>query len=268
MLGLRHGVDWDHVAAVADLTASARRGLEALRLSLLYAAGHAAVVMALAAAVVGLGTRLPSSLDGIMDRVVGTTLIVMAGYVLHSLAIRRELPRSVTMTMLDRLGTARDRWKAERLGLEYETIEHSHPHVHDRRHPHEHSETAVANRAGASPAATVVIQHSHPHKHTLLRTTAPFSLRKSAVVVGALHGIGAETPTQISLLATATGVEGPARAATLVLVFITGMLISNSTLAVVMAAGSEASARARVAVSIGAAAASGWLGVSLLMGAR
>ncbi|MBX6395874.1 MAG: hypothetical protein IRY98_09220, partial [Alicyclobacillaceae bacterium] len=46
-LGFRHGVDWDHIAAIMDLVAGERRWRRGLMLSMLYAAGHGAVVCAL-----------------------------------------------------------------------------------------------------------------------------------------------------------------------------------------------------------------------------
>lgn len=45
LLGLRHGSDIDHVAAISDLSATEGGGLRAFRLSTVYAVGHAAVLL-------------------------------------------------------------------------------------------------------------------------------------------------------------------------------------------------------------------------------
>ena len=57
LLGLRHGFDWDHIAAIADLTGTAENRKRGMFLSLLYAVGHGVVVFALGvlAIIFGLG---------------------------------------------------------------------------------------------------------------------------------------------------------------------------------------------------------------------
>ncbi len=51
-LGLQHGVDWDHVAAISDVTSIQPTPREATRCGLLYAVGHAATVATLGLAVI------------------------------------------------------------------------------------------------------------------------------------------------------------------------------------------------------------------------
>ena len=46
-LGLRHGIDWDHIAAISDLTGSSETRRQGWWLSLWYALGHAAAVFVL-----------------------------------------------------------------------------------------------------------------------------------------------------------------------------------------------------------------------------
>jgi high-affinity nickel-transport protein len=50
----------------------------------------------------------------------------------------------------------------------------------------------------------------------------------SAYLVGVVHGIGAETPTQVLLFVAAAGAGGSGLGVVLVLTFIVGLLISNS----------------------------------------
>ncbi|MGH9137900.1 MAG: hypothetical protein ACRD0G_12765, partial [Acidimicrobiales bacterium] len=83
--GLRHGVDWDHVAAIADLSSGGDRRRSVV-LATLYAAGHAVVVVVLGSLAVIAGDYLPPAVDSVMGRVVGVTLLVLGGYVLYGLA--------------------------------------------------------------------------------------------------------------------------------------------------------------------------------------
>ena len=61
VLGLRHGFDYDHLAAISDITAVQRTWREGMRLGLTYALGHAFTVVALGAAVVMLHLPLASA---------------------------------------------------------------------------------------------------------------------------------------------------------------------------------------------------------------
>jgi len=48
VLGLRHGFDYDHLAAISDITAVQHNWRSGLRLGMTYALGHAFTVAALA----------------------------------------------------------------------------------------------------------------------------------------------------------------------------------------------------------------------------
>src|SRR5215470_13824900 len=85
LLGFRHGVDYVHIAAIADLTGSARRPTHAIGLAITYGLGHAAVVVALGALSVWFGMVLPKGSDQILEGAVGCTLVVLGAYVLTSL---------------------------------------------------------------------------------------------------------------------------------------------------------------------------------------
>ena len=88
-LGLRHGIDWDHIAAIADVTASQRSRVRSIIMGTLYAAGHAAVVVALGLIAIWAGSTLPEGLDPIMERVVGVTLVAMGLWITWSLIVNR-----------------------------------------------------------------------------------------------------------------------------------------------------------------------------------
>jgi high-affinity nickel permease len=49
ILGFRHGFDYDHIAAISDITSVQTDRWRGMRLGLLYALGHAAMVAAWAA---------------------------------------------------------------------------------------------------------------------------------------------------------------------------------------------------------------------------
>ena len=59
LLGLRHGFDYDHLAAISDITAVQRSWRSGLRLGMTYALGHAFTVAALGIAVLELHLGLP-----------------------------------------------------------------------------------------------------------------------------------------------------------------------------------------------------------------
>src|SRR5882762_5467778 len=85
VLGLQHGIDVDHVAAIADITSIQRTPLQAIRSGLLYAGGHAAMVGLLGVAVIMLQRSVPAAVSMGMQRVVGLTLIFLGAYVFISL---------------------------------------------------------------------------------------------------------------------------------------------------------------------------------------
>ncbi len=92
LLGLRHGFDYDHLAAITDITSVQRTWREGMKLGLLYALGHAFTVALLGAGVIFLHLRLPAGMDVIGERLVGATLIVLAVYVFIAFLRRGSSP--------------------------------------------------------------------------------------------------------------------------------------------------------------------------------
>ena len=84
-LGLRHGIDWDHIAAITDVTGTQPQRAKAVRLGTLYAMGHASVVVALGLAALWAGSTLPESLDAVMEVFVGVTLISLGLWLAYSI---------------------------------------------------------------------------------------------------------------------------------------------------------------------------------------
>jgi hypothetical protein len=123
VLGLRHALEPDHVAAVTTLAGQQARLRDAWRLAIAWALGHTAMVALVAGASTALDVRLPESLWPVADLIVGLTLVVLGGSVIARWAMGR--------------------W-------------HVHAHAHDGvRHLHLHSHAHGAAHVHRHPNATV-----------------------------------------------------------------------------------------------------------------
>ncbi len=117
----------------------------------------------------------------------------------------------------------------------------------------------------------VKVRHSHRHRHVGALPDDPFVTYggRTAWFVGMLHGIGAETPTQVLIFVTAAGVAGRTGGVLMLAAFLLGLFASNtlvalaSTFGFLRAAGNWA-VYATVAVLTGVF--SVVLGVLLLLG--
>lgn len=256
-LGLRHGIDWDHIAAITDITSTAAaehehendadwltrepglllideshhehavevaapvpvvagladhghahledRALTAapfwqsqrrpILLGTLYALGHGAVVIGLGLLALVASSILPDWIDPIMGRLVGVTLLLLAGYLYYS--VYRYL-RGGEFQM-------RSRWMLLFL---------------------------LARNAWGWVIATL---RRHPY-HQVSHARAQYGPR-TAFGIGAIHGVGAETGTQVLLIAAATGASNTSDGIAALFAFVTGVLISNSFVTVATSAG-------------------------------
>ncbi|MBI2170018.1 MAG: hypothetical protein HYU28_11060, partial [Actinobacteria bacterium] len=200
-LGLRHGFDWDHVAAITDITSSQGDTRRSMEFSTLYIAGHGVVVTGLGLVAIAAGSTIPGWLDGAMGRVIGVTLIALGVYVLVSLMRHGRDARMRSRWMLAIAGARRAlRWIR---GGRSQTvvIEHDHGHPEVEAHPVPVAEMVPAARQSSSDAGW----HRHHHRHVASVPDDPFLDygRGTSFLVGMLHGVGAETPTQMALFATA-----------------------------------------------------------------
>jgi high-affinity nickel-transport protein len=77
----------------------------------------------------------------------------------------------------------------------------------------------------------------HHHRHP--EADDPFTNygRGTAFVVGMIHGVGAETPTQLLIFLTAAGAGGKLVGESVVAAFIVGLLVSNSLITIGSSAG-------------------------------
>ena len=188
LLGLRHGFDYDHVAAISDITSVQRSWKQGMGLGMIYALGHACLVAILGVGVIFLHLSLPAGLNGIGERVVGATLIILAMYVAWSLAEQ------------SRLSTP------------------AHTHVPSR---------IALLISGARLAGWHLKRIRNPDEARPERFSFRYD-QGSVFVIGMLHGLGAETPSQLLLFLVAANLGGTSRGLLGLLSFVAGLLMMNS----------------------------------------
>jgi high-affinity nickel-transport protein len=186
MLGFRHGLDYDHIAAISDITSVQSRTRDAMRYGLLYVSGHAATVAVLGGAVVGFRLTLPAASDRWAERLVGITLLVLGVYVLGTFfresGHSHVRPRTRITLLLNGL-----LWVYWRLGQIF---------------------------GGTRVEPPQVFKDGYGTRSTF--------------VVGVIHGLGAETPTQILLFLMAANLGGTAVGLLGLMMFIVGLLLMNT----------------------------------------
>ncbi|MFQ5879244.1 MAG: hypothetical protein ACE5IZ_03580 [Dehalococcoidia bacterium] len=186
-LGLRHGVDWDHIAAITDVTGTQPQRLKAFGLGTLYALGHASVVSLLGFLAVLVGTTLPGWLDTYMEMLVGITLVTLGVWVFYSLL---HDPHNFRL---------RSRWM-----LLFRAVRNAYRWTRDRVTGHRHQYAPDPGPQTYSVGA--------------------------AYGIGMIHGIGAETGTQVLLFASAAGAGSNLTASLLLIGFVVGLVLSNSAI--------------------------------------
>jgi hypothetical protein len=240
--GFRHGTDWDHLAALTDITGSQDHPRRSMLMATLYALGHASVVFVLGVVAIVLSAEVPAWVDGTMERVVGVTLLVLGIYVLVGLVRHGRDFRMRSRWMLVFAGVKKGaRWLRGRRAQNPMVIVHEHDHAHERGHDHSHE--IVSEREVASVA--VATRHRHVHTHTGSMPDDPFPSygRRTAFGIGMLHGIGAETPTQVLVFAAAAGASGALGGVVVLATFLVGLLASNTLVAVAATFGFLGAAR-------------------------
>jgi high-affinity nickel-transport protein len=218
--GFRHGVDWDHIAAITDITGSQEERRRSMLYGTLYALGHALVVLGLGIVAIVAGDFLPDAVDTAMTRVVGVTLVLLGIYVIVSLVRHGRDFRLRSRWMLVFAGVRKGaRWARERVrvGARAGTGETAGPpgegdevdaslwhHGHHGRPGHHH--------------------HASPEPDEAFMSYG----RATSFGVGMIHGVGAETPTQVLIFLAAAGAGGRLVGVLVLTSFIVGLLASNS----------------------------------------
>lgn len=164
VLGFRHGFDYDHIAAISDITSVQQKASTAMRLGLLYAFGHASMIALLGGIVILFQLSFPPRLDSWAERLVGLTLIVLAIYVLGSLVWGN--PKAI---------------------------------------PPSRAALIIRGFRKLSQGFTSSSPTAADHDENL-NYTGPV-----AFGVGLIHGLGAETPSQLALFLVAANLGGVAK---------------------------------------------------------
>jgi high-affinity nickel-transport protein len=182
VLGFRHGFDYDHIAAISDITSVQEKPSTAMRLGLLYALGHASMIALLGGIVILFQLSFPPRLDSWAERLVGLTLIVLAIYVMGSLAWGnpKAIPPSRASLIIRSFRRLRRRFTS----------------------------THIASDEDEN-----------------LNYTGPI-----AFGVGIIHGLGAETPSQLALFLVAANLGGIAKGIGGMAMFLVGLLFMNTVM--------------------------------------
>lgn len=228
-LGLRHGFDYDHLAAISDITAVQRNWMSGLRLGTTYALGHAFTIAALGVAVLQLHLGLPQGLDNWAERLIGLTLILLGIGVVAGI-LRKDAHGHPHSRIESRLGIAINGilwlgWQLRRCW----------------------------NRA--TP---------RPERFEWMYTG------KSVFAIGMLHGIGAETPSQLALFFLAANLGGTSRGMMGLGAFCVGLVAMNALMTATMGGAFKASGKRQAIYNVVAWAGAAYsfaIGITFLFGA-
>jgi hypothetical protein len=240
LFGFRHGIDWDHIAAITDIAGSQPDRRRSILFGSIYALGHALVVFLVGTAAIVLGEQLPDSVDHVMTRIVGITLILLGIYVVVGLVRHGREFRMRSRWMLVFSGVRSLSRKLREARYDDPTADPSLEHLHAGEPVHVHGS------ADGSPSVAVACDilvsdwhhghHGRPghhhHKHPEPEDQLMQYGRATAFGVGMIHGVGAETPTQLLIFLTAAGAGGRLAGELVLVAFIVGLLVSNTVITV------------------------------------
>jgi len=287
-LGIRHGMDWDHIAAITDITSASavapeehtvegavgthshhpgragvllasdatgttprasfdggglaaatmamgpqprprltarwpntvanfvRRQSKPLVLATMYALGHGSMVFALGLSAILFAQILPAWIDPLMQRIVGVTLVLLSFYLFFSL------------------------YRYFRGGEEFRI----------------RSRWMLVFAVVARTYHRLLHRLSGEHQHVHASADQYQYGRRTAYGIGLIHGVGAETGTQVLIIGAAVGAGSKGMGILTLLAFVAGILISNSLVALATTSGFvSAGRRQAVYVVVGAVAA-------------
>jgi high-affinity nickel permease len=186
--GMRHGIDWDHIAAISDITSTQNKISNGILMSFLYGLGHACVVAGIALGLLLMSFALPNDFDKIMEKVVGFTLVILGIYVLYSMYKKKGkdfklIPRWALMVNI------------------------------------------ILNTYSWFKAK---ITNTHRKHHQVLKNGYG---NRASYLIGMVHGIGAETPSQMMLFAMAitTGVSASKKFGIMIIIaYSLGLVMTNT----------------------------------------
>jgi len=270
-LGIRHGIDWDHIAAITDITSTVAATDDADERWLVSEPGvmftdeshHALAAMPVAAGAaasggisIGRGSRHAHTLGEMahrhgasrnghlaaMDRFVQKqrpalflgsmyavghgTMVVALG--LLALLASEFLPGWVDPIMEQVVGVTLIMLAAYLLYSVYQFFRGG----HEFRIRSRWMVAFAAARNGLNLVRSKVFGRPREHAHEAQQYGPT-----TAYAVGLIHGVGAETGTQVLVIATAVGAGSRWSGVGALLAFVVGLLISNSIVTVITTAG-------------------------------
>lgn len=77
LLGLRHALDADHVAAMTTLVADEPRALRGGKIGALWGLGHGSTVLAVGGLLIAFGLRVPAPLEAVLELLVAAMLVLL-----------------------------------------------------------------------------------------------------------------------------------------------------------------------------------------------
>jgi hypothetical protein len=280
-LGIRHGIDWDHIAAITDITSTASsvseekegwllgepgvsltderhhlqhgehsHGEESIETSLHTHSAEAAVASAPVAVATKPNAAGPAA--GVLRShktalLLGSLYALAHGFVVFVLGLTAILASEVLPSWIDSVME-----KLVGITLIFLAV---YLFYSVYRYFKSGGEFRIRSRwmlvfAGVANAWNWIHSRVGKHEHIHVATQQQYGAR-AAIGIGLIHGIGAETGTQALIIAGAVGATSKTVAVATLLVFICGLLISNTFVTLTSTVG-FVSTRQRQLIYVGA----------------
>lgn len=189
VLGLRHGLDPDHMAAITDMVGSDTKAKRGLKLGIFYALGHGLVVLFIGLLAILVGKSLPESVLRITEMLVGLSLLILGSMILRSLfKSGPDYKYQSRWALVFSYGRRFRDWLTKRPSTE----------------------------KSLSPMHVGVF---------------------GAMCIGIVHGLGAETPTQLTIIGHSSQLGNLYVSVGILLMFVIGLLMSTSAVSLISAWG-------------------------------
>lgn len=176
LIGIKHGFDADHVAAIADMVGAEQKREKQVQLGVMYAIGHGSVVLLIGILAIYVGTQFSEGTIEVMEMLVGASLLLLGAFILYSIFQQRNSYEYKSRIRIVVEGVLKMFNKNK---------------MEDKK---------------LSPIGVGVL---------------------GAFVIGTIHGIGVETPTQVTIITSAVGLDNLSAALVQLFLFVVGLLFST-----------------------------------------